>query len=87
MLERDGTRVRVTVEPAAQRMGCVAGVAELPGQPTVLDAFRAEIAELCGKDVVGRVERRAAAPRRVAYPSSDTPGKIAVVEGPSSRGR
>lgn len=88
VLERDGTRVRVTVEPAARRMGCVAGVAELPGQPTVLDAFRAEIAELCGEDVVGGVERRAAAPpRRVAYPSSDAPGKMAVVEGASSRGR
>ncbi len=55
-LERDGDRVRVTVQPAARQMGCVAPVAELPGQPTVLDAFRAEIAELCG--VRGRPRRR-----------------------------
>jgi hypothetical protein len=47
-LEADGDRIRVTVEPAARRMGCVAPVAELPGQPTVLDAFRDEIAALCG---------------------------------------
>ena len=54
VLEPERTRVRVTVEPAARRMGCVAAVAELPGWPTVLDAFRSEIAELCGEDVVGR---------------------------------
>jgi hypothetical protein len=48
VLVRDGGAVRVTVEPAARRIGCVAPVAELPGQPTVLDAFRAELAELCG---------------------------------------
>jgi hypothetical protein len=52
-LEADGDRVRVTVDPAARRMGCVAPVAELPGQPTVLEAFRSEIEALCGVDVFG----------------------------------
>lgn len=47
LLEADGPRVRVTVQPAARRLGCVAPASELPGQPTVLDAFRSEIAELC----------------------------------------
>ena len=46
-LEPVGSRVRVSVEPAARRMGCVAPCAELPGQPTVLEAFRTEIAALC----------------------------------------
>ncbi|HJQ84350.1 MAG TPA: hypothetical protein VKA21_09765 [Candidatus Binatia bacterium] len=47
-LAAEGDRIRVTVEPAARRIGCVAPVAELPGQPTVLAAFQPEIAELCG---------------------------------------
>lgn len=38
--------VRITVHPSAERMGCVAPLAELPGQPTVREAFAAEIAEL-----------------------------------------
>ncbi len=38
--------VRITVQPAAQGIGCVAPVADLPGKPTVLDAFRDEIAEI-----------------------------------------
>lgn len=42
----DHGRVRITVQPAARRMGCVAPRRELPGQPTVLEAFREEIAEL-----------------------------------------
>ena len=46
-LEADGADVRVTVEPAARRMGCVAPVAELPDQPTVLEAFREVIRSLC----------------------------------------
>jgi hypothetical protein len=46
-LETHGADVRVTVEPAARRMGCVAPVAELPGQPSVLEAFREEIRSLC----------------------------------------
>ncbi len=45
-LEADRGRVRITVQPAARQMGCVAPLRELPGQPTVLDAFRDEIAEL-----------------------------------------
>ena len=38
--------VRVSVHPAAERIGCVAPVAELPGHPTVREAFASEIAEL-----------------------------------------
>lgn len=38
--------IRITVHPSAQRMGCVAPLAELPGQPTIREAFAAEIAEL-----------------------------------------
>jgi hypothetical protein len=45
-LEPDRGRVRITVQQAARRIGCVAPVRELPGRPTVLDAFRDEIAEL-----------------------------------------
>jgi len=46
-LEADGADVRATVEPAARRMGCVAPLAQLPGQPSVLEAFREEIRSLC----------------------------------------
>jgi hypothetical protein len=53
-LAADRGRVRVTVQDAARRIGCVAPRRELPGQPTVLEAFRAEIAELCGPGVLGR---------------------------------
>jgi hypothetical protein len=45
-LAAEGDRVRVLVEPAARRMGCVDRVGELPGKPTVLEAFRDEIAAL-----------------------------------------
>lgn len=46
MLAADGGRVRLTVQPTAARMGCVAPRARLPGKPSVFEAFRAEIAEL-----------------------------------------
>lgn len=46
-LERAGARVRVTLQPHALRIGCVAPREELPGHPTVAEAYRAEIAELC----------------------------------------
>jgi hypothetical protein len=46
----DGRGVRVAVEPAARRIGCVAPRRELPGRPSVLDAFRDEITELCGRE-------------------------------------
>jgi hypothetical protein len=45
-LERQGRTVRITVHPDAQTIGCVAPLAELPGQPSILEAFAAEIAEL-----------------------------------------
>jgi hypothetical protein len=38
--------IRVTVQPSALAIGCVAPRAELPGQPTVLEAFRSEIDEI-----------------------------------------
>ena len=46
VLERRGRAVRITVHPDAEAMGCVAPRAALPGQPTVGEAFAAEIAEL-----------------------------------------
>ncbi len=58
MLVADGARVRVTVQPAARNIGCVAPRRELPGKPTVLDAFRSEIVELCGPAVLRRSRRR-----------------------------
>jgi hypothetical protein len=41
-----GHRVRLTVHPEARHFGCVAPRDELPGQPTVRQAFATEIAEL-----------------------------------------
>ena len=46
ILEPHGRRLRITVHPKAQSMGCVAPLADLPGQPTVRAAFAREIAEL-----------------------------------------
>jgi hypothetical protein len=45
-LEASRGVVRIMVQPAARAIGCVAPVADLPGQPTVLQAFRDEIAEI-----------------------------------------
>jgi hypothetical protein len=53
-LQADGRRIRVTVQEAAPRIGCVVPRAELPDHPTVLEAFRPEIEELCGADVFRR---------------------------------
>jgi hypothetical protein len=47
-LVTDGDAIRVTVQPAARRIGCVAPRRELPGQPSVLEAYREEILEMCG---------------------------------------
>jgi hypothetical protein len=47
-LVADGDAIRVTVQPAARRIGCVAPRRELPGQPSVLEAYREEILEMCG---------------------------------------
>lgn len=46
VLESRARRLRVTVHPSARHMGCVAPVADLPGQPTIREAFASEIAEL-----------------------------------------
>lgn len=46
ILERRGRRVRITVHPSAQMIGCVAPLADLPGQPSIRAAFAAEINEL-----------------------------------------
>lgn len=59
MLERDGDAVRVTLQPHAVKIGCVAPRRELPGKPSVLEAYRDEIAEMCG----GEIPLRAAADR------------------------
>ena len=50
-------RLRVTVHPSAARIGCVAPRAELPGQPTMREAFAPEIAEL--RSLLARGRRRA----------------------------
>lgn len=47
MLDVRGGRVRLTVQPSAQDIGCVAPREALPGHPSVRDAFADEIAELC----------------------------------------
>jgi hypothetical protein len=54
-LVRDGGGVRITVQDVARQIGCVAPVRELPGQPTVLEAFDAEIAEI--RAAVARASR------------------------------
>ena len=82
VLEPDGTRVRITVEPAARRIGCVAPVAVLPGQPTVRDAFEAEIAELCELEIDGSLE-----PSSQAYASRLGVTSGATFADVSSRGR
>jgi hypothetical protein len=46
VLEPRGRGLWVAVHPSAVGMGCVAPVAELPGQPTVREAFAGEIDEL-----------------------------------------
>jgi hypothetical protein len=63
VLESRGRRLWVTVHPSARHMGCVAPVADLPGQPTIRAAFASEIDEL--RRLVGREAGRAApAPAR-----------------------
>jgi hypothetical protein len=46
-LDLAGGRVRLGVEETARAIGCVAPRRELPGQPSVREAFAAEIDELC----------------------------------------
>jgi hypothetical protein len=46
VLERRGSALCITVDPSAQKIGCVASRAALPHQPSIRDAFAAEIAEL-----------------------------------------
>jgi hypothetical protein len=46
VLERIGERIRITVHPDAEKIGCVAPRAELPGHPSIQEAFAAEISEL-----------------------------------------
>ena len=60
LLVQDGDAIRVTVQPAAIGIGCVAPRRELPGHPTVLEAYRAEIEEICGGDQPRARSRRRA---------------------------
>ncbi len=46
VLERRGKSVRITVHPNALEIGCVARREDLPEQPTIREAFAAEIEEL-----------------------------------------
>lgn len=41
-----GRTLRIGLHPDAERIGCVAPLAILPGQPSLRDAFAAEISEL-----------------------------------------
>ena len=58
MLEQDGRDVRVRLQPTAEKIGCVAPVGELPGHPTVLEAYREEIEKMCGDEVLPQLKRR-----------------------------
>jgi hypothetical protein len=46
LLDVDDGALRLGVQPAARGMGCVASRRELPGHPSVREAFAAEIREL-----------------------------------------
>lgn len=46
VLESRGRHLRISIHPNAQIIGCVAPLAELPGQPSIREAFSGEIAEL-----------------------------------------
>jgi hypothetical protein len=46
VLESVGRRLRITIHPSAQMIGCVGPLSELPGQPSIREAFSCEIAEL-----------------------------------------
>jgi hypothetical protein len=46
IVDAQAQRLRISVHPSAQQIGCVAPLAALPGQPSMRDAFAAEIAEL-----------------------------------------
>ena len=46
VVEARGRGLRIGVHPDAQRIGCVAPLAECPGHPSMREAFAAEIAEL-----------------------------------------
>lgn len=46
VVEGGGRRLRITVHPDAEKIGCVAPRSTLPGQPSVRQAFAAEIDEL-----------------------------------------
>src|SRR5579862_227918 len=46
ILEPIARSLRITVHPAARTIGCVARLADLPGQPSIREAFASEIVEL-----------------------------------------
>jgi len=46
VLKPYGRILRISVDPSAQGIGCVAPLADLPGQPSMREAFASEIAEL-----------------------------------------
>lgn len=58
MLEQAGSRVRVTLQPAAERIGCIVPRSEMPQNPTVLEAYRGEIEEMCGPVIRKQLEAR-----------------------------
>jgi hypothetical protein len=46
VIEPRGRHLRISIHPSAQIIGCVAPLAELPGQPSIREAFSSEIDEL-----------------------------------------
>jgi len=46
VLEAHGRRLRISIHPDAEAIGCVAPRAQLPGQPSMRQAFAAEIEEI-----------------------------------------
>ncbi|HEY0300543.1 MAG TPA: hypothetical protein VGC36_04385 [Rhizomicrobium sp.] len=46
VVDAGAQRLRIGIHPSAQQIGCVAPLAELPGQPSIRAAFAAEIDEL-----------------------------------------
>ncbi|MFP6665500.1 MAG: hypothetical protein VCC00_15010 [Deltaproteobacteria bacterium] len=58
MLEQAGGSIRVRLQPVAEKIGCIVPRAEMPQNPTVLEAYREEIEEMCGATIVPQLTRR-----------------------------
>ena len=54
LLRSEGSRIRVLVQPAAENIGCVGRRSDYPDHPSVLEAYREELVEICGESEVAR---------------------------------